>query len=307
MHLRGLDMNLLVALDKLLKEKSITRAGEELRLSQSGMSTALGRLREFFGDQLLIPMGRKMVLTPLAESMVDPVHDVLLQVQALIDHKPGFDPAREKRQITIMASDYVATVFLPLFLRKLHRLAPGIAVDIVSQEDLLHGPLERGEVDLLIVPRQALSSDHPSAPLFGDTYVCVVWRDSRMFGDTLSFDEYMNAHHVVSRFGKTRMPTYDSWLFQRFDTHRVIDVVAMNFTLVPHYIVETDRIATVHSRIAEHYASFLPLRILKPPLDIPEIIECVQWHRYSDKHPARTWLRELILETGRELGDPPAL
>src|ERR1700675_2080781 len=104
MHLRGLDMNLLVALDVLLKERSITRAGEQLRLSQSGMSTALGRLRDFFGDQLLVPIGRQMVLTPLAESLIDPVHAVLLQVRSLIDHTPGFDPLTTERQITIMAS-----------------------------------------------------------------------------------------------------------------------------------------------------------------------------------------------------------
>src|SRR5271169_4786224 len=109
---------------------------------------------------------------------------------------------------------------------------------------------------MLIVPKQALSPDHPSAPLFSDNYVCIVWNESAAFGDVLSFDEYMNAHHVVSRFGRTRMPTYDSWLFHRFDTHRIIDVVAMNFTIVPYYVVGTDRIATVHSRIAEHYASF---------------------------------------------------
>src|SRR5258705_3762133 len=86
MHLRGLDMNLLIALDALIKDKSISRSGERLHLSQSGMSTALGRLRDYFSDQLLVRIGRQMVLTPLAESLADPVHDVVLQVQAIIDH-----------------------------------------------------------------------------------------------------------------------------------------------------------------------------------------------------------------------------
>ena len=128
MHLRGLDMNLLVALHVLLRERSITKAGEELHLSQSGMSTALRRLRDFFDDQLLVPIGRQIVLTPLAESLVEPVQDIILQVKALIDYTPGFDPRTAERQFTVMASDYAATVFLAALLRYLKDAAPGISV-----------------------------------------------------------------------------------------------------------------------------------------------------------------------------------
>jgi len=305
MHLRGLDMNLLVALDALLKERSITRAGEQLRLSQSGMSTALGRLRDFFGDQLLVPIGRQMVLTPLAESLIDPVHDVLLQVQTLIDHTPGFDPLTAERQVTIMASDYVATVFLPALLRRLQLAAPGIAVDIVSQEDLLHGPLDRGEVDILILPEQALSPNHPSATLFADEYVCIGWAENQEFDDHISFEHYMSAGHVVTRFGKTRMPTYDNWIFQRFDRGRKVDVAAMNFTLLPHYVIGTNRIATIHARMAKMYADYLPIKVVPLPFDNPRIVEAMQWHRYNDRHPATVWLKDLMLEAGRDLGEPP--
>jgi len=125
MHLRGLDMNLLVALHVLLRERSITKAGEELHLSQSGMSTALRRLRDFFDDQLLVPIGRSIVLTPLAESLVEPVQSIILQVKTLIDYTPGFDPRTAERQFTVMASDYAATVFLAALLRYLKDAAPG--------------------------------------------------------------------------------------------------------------------------------------------------------------------------------------
>src|SRR5258705_356219 len=94
---------------------------------------------------VLVRIGRQMVLTPLAESLADPVHDVVLQVQAIIDHTPAFDPARSERNITIMVSDYVATTFLPQLLQRVHAEAPRIVVDLVSQEDHVHGPLSRGE------------------------------------------------------------------------------------------------------------------------------------------------------------------
>ena len=304
MHLRGLDINLLVALDALMKERSITRAAEQLRLSQSGMSTALRRLRDFFHDPLLVPIGRNMVLTPLGESLVNPVHTIILQAKSLIDHSPGFDPKTTERQITIMASDYVGVVFLPDLLKRLQVAAPGISVDLVLQEDHLHGPLDRGEVDILIVPRQALSPDHPSARLFEDEYVCIVWDESREFNDELTFEHYMTSHHVITRLGKARAPAFDSWLFQKFDRQRIVDVVTMNFTLVPHYVVGTNRIATVHARMAKIYAKLFPLRIVPTPFEIPRIVEFIQWHRYSDKHPVTVWLRDLMVEVGCSLGEP---
>jgi len=307
MHLRGLDMNLLVALHVLLRERSITKAGEELNLSQSGMSTALRRLRDFFDDQLLVPIGRSIVLTPLAESLVEPVQNIILQVKALIDYTPGFDPRTAERQFTVMASDYAATVFLATLLRYLKDAAPGVSVDIVSVEDQLHGPLERGEVDILIQPEQFLSPDHPAERLFEDEYVCIVWEGNSRFTDRISFDEYMSAHHVVTRYGKTRMLTVDSLYFRDLERQRTIDVVTMNFTLIPHFVFETDRVATIHSRLAKIFSRLYPLRILPVPFEIPRIIEGVQWHRYNDKHPGSIWLRECIVQQARNLGPPPGI
>src|ERR1044071_1411338 len=99
MDLQRFDLNLLVTLAALLSERNVTRAGLRMNLSQSAMSGALGRLREFFEDELLVPMGRTMVLTPLAEDLVQPVRDVLLQLQATIATKPHFDPATSTRHL----------------------------------------------------------------------------------------------------------------------------------------------------------------------------------------------------------------
>jgi DNA-binding transcriptional LysR family regulator len=229
------------------------------------MSTALRRLRDFFDDQLLVPIGRQIVFTPLAESLVGPVQDIILQVKALIDYTPGFDARTAARQFTVMASDYTATVFLSTLLRYLKDAAPGVSLDIVSVEDQLHGPLERGEVDILIQPEQFLSPDHPAERLFEDEYVCIVWEGNSKFTDRISFDQYMNAHHVVTRYGKTRMLTLDGLYFRDLERQRTIDVVAMNFTLIPHFVHETERVATLHSRLAKLFSRLYPLRILPVP------------------------------------------
>src|SRR5579871_1564223 len=113
MQLSHLDLNLLVALDALLTECSITAAGRRVHLTQSAMSGALGRLREFFNDDLLTPVGRKMVRTAMGESLAEPVREILLQIKETIASIPAFDPATSKRRFSLMMSDYVATVLLP--------------------------------------------------------------------------------------------------------------------------------------------------------------------------------------------------
>src|SRR5262245_4933192 len=112
MRFNRLDLNLLVALDALLAEQNITRAAERLHLSQSAVSGALARLREHFQDELLVQVGRRMTRTPLAESLAQPVREILAQVQATVERRPGFDPSTSDRQFSIMVSDYVTTVLM---------------------------------------------------------------------------------------------------------------------------------------------------------------------------------------------------
>src|SRR5215468_4155230 len=112
MHFHQLDLNLLVALDALLVERNITEAGKRVHLTQSAMSGALARLRQYFGDELLVQVGRKMVPTPLGESLIEPVREILIKVKTTIETRPGFDPAASTRRFSLMMSDFCATVLM---------------------------------------------------------------------------------------------------------------------------------------------------------------------------------------------------
>ncbi len=294
MHLRGLDLNLLVALDVLLDERNITRAADRLNLSQSGTSTALTRMREFFGDQLLVPMGRRMVLTPLAQTLVTPVREILLQAHTLIDTTPGFNAATATRMFTVMASDYVGTVFLPRVAARLARESPGIGLEIVPHGTVPHEPLERGDVDFLIMPEQYLSRGHPFVPLFSDDYVCIAWTSNDRAAAGVDFETYLELGHVVARFGPKRSMAFDEWFVERFERARRVDVVALSFAMLPHFVIGTARLATVHRRFAAEYARYLPIAIHPLPFDMPPIVEALQWNRFSERHPATLWLRGVL-------------
>jgi len=105
MRYQRIDLNLLAALDALLAERNVTRAAERMHMTQSAMSGVLSRLRDYFEDPLLVPVGRSMQLTPRAESLIQPVRDIILQVDATLGVKPDFKPAEARRHFTAIASD----------------------------------------------------------------------------------------------------------------------------------------------------------------------------------------------------------
>jgi DNA-binding transcriptional LysR family regulator len=295
MHFRGLDLNLLVALDTLITERSISRTGEKIHLSQPATSGALARLREYFKDDLLVPVGRKMVLTPLAEELAQPVRQLLVQAEAIIHRRPGFLPETSRRTFKLVMSDYVATVLMSRALPEIQRQAPGIVVEVLVPSNRTDR-LERGEADLMIMPKQYLSKDHPAEPLFEDDFVCIGWAGNpELRGRSISMRKYLDLGHVVVRFGEQQqVPAFEEKFMEHFSEARRIDVVTTGFALVPQMVVGTTRIATIHRRLAQYYAKQLPLKILKPPVEIPPVVESMQWHSIRDGDPGLLWLRRLL-------------
>jgi DNA-binding transcriptional LysR family regulator len=302
MHFRRLDLNLLVALDALLTDRSITQAGRRLHLTQSAMSGALARLREFFGDEILVQVGRRMVPTPLAASLEQPVHELLLQIRATLESRPGFDPTTAERHFRLMMSDFVSTVLLTEVIRRAETLAPRVTFEVISNNvDDPVETLERADVDLLMMPVDFVSKNHPHEVLFEDRYVCIVSADHPDVGDTLTLEQYLALGHVGVHFGTQRAPSLDQWFVSRSGLERRVDVTAMNFASIPQFVVGTKRVATVFDRLARSFAKQLPLRILPAPLEIPPIVEAVQWNKAFDADPGTLWMRQLLRQTALEV------
>ncbi|PRE05029.1 LysR family transcriptional regulator [Burkholderia multivorans] len=296
MRLGHFDMNLLVALDALLDTRSVTRAAERLHLGASATSSALGRLREYFGDELLVQVGRRMELTPLGRSLAQPVRDILLNVQTTVVSRPEFDPAIAKRNFVIRASDYLTTVLLTDVVQRLQREAPGITLHIANMTDDVAEQLDRGEVDFVIYPTASVNRQHPTQTLFEDDFSCIVWAGNRLVGDTLSLEQYQSLGHVAATFGDSRSVSFDSMMMSNLGLSRSIEVTTTNFNTLPQLVVGTTRIATVQTRLARLYAHYLPLRLLPLPVQLPPLIEVMQWHAINNNDPAHAWLRRVLAE-----------
>lgn len=294
MRLGHFDLNLFVTLDALLETRSITRASERLNIGASATSSALGRLREHFGDELLVQVGRRMDLTPLAQNLREPVRDLILRSQATLAAKADFDPRSASRRFAFNASDYATTVLLTPLAQLLETEAPGISLDIVSLGDRNLERLERGEVDLAIYPARNASPDHPQEALLDESYLCVVWTGFHLSGNALTFDQYMASRHVAAQFGDLRVPSFESWFFAAHGVQRNVVVSASTFNALAPLVVGTQRIATVHARLARMYARVLPVRVLEPPFEIPPLNLVMQWNPHSEQDAAHAWLRRRL-------------
>lgn len=301
MHFKGLDLNLLVVLNVLLEEKNTTRAGERLRLSQPAVSGALARLREYFNDELLTPVGRQLALTPLAQSLIEPVSEILRRIETTIGARSRFDPATATRQFTVMASDYAMTVLMLEVLRRAAAQAPGVSFALRQTVNSWQEELTRGAVDIVLIPDVFASTQHGQTPLFQEDFTCVVWAENSLVGETLSLEQYLSLGHVGVAFGPTLNPSIEHQLLTQFGYRRRLEVISPTFALLPQLLIGTNRIATMHTRLARLAAQSFPLRLLPLPVKLPPMTEVMQWPSHHSEEPGSQWLRGLLQETAARL------
>jgi LysR family transcriptional regulator, nod-box dependent transcriptional activator len=289
-----LDLNLLVALDALLTERSVSLAADRLCLSQSATSSALGRLREYFGDELLVVKGRAMILTARAEELIEPVRAVLEQIRTTVAVAPPFDPATAERTIRMMASDYSTEVLLAGVLADFEKEAPNLRFEIVPMNDAPIEAIERGYIDLLLTIDIAISSDHPSQVLFEDDYVVVGDAANPAMAEPMTRERYFELGHVTARFGKSRVSAFEDWFMRRQKQQRRVEVIAPTFLSLTGLIIGTNRIATMHRRMAEIVVGTKALVMREIPFDIPPIREAIQWNIANNNDRALRWVVERL-------------
>lgn len=289
-----LDLNLLVALDALLTECSVTRAAEKVHLGQSAMSNALTRLREYFDDDLLVQVGRKMEPTPRGMTLKDPVRDVLIRIESSVIAQPAFDPSQSDREFRLNISDYTNAVLMPHLLELAHRQSSKVRFQLLPQTFNPKRALENGEVDLLITPSQFVSEEHPSEFLLSETFCCVIWRDSHLAHGAMSLERFLSHGHVVMEPSNSQ--SYETRELEKQGIERRVEVKTFSFATAPRLVVGTSRIATLHHRLAVQAAAELPVAIKPLPMEIPALKQTMQWHKYRTNDLGLMWLRNTLLQ-----------
>ncbi len=300
MRYQRLDLNLLTALRALLSERNVTRAGEQLHVSQSAMSGMLARLREYFDDSLIVPVGRRMELTPLGEQLVEKVNDLMLRLDATLATRPDFDPASSRRQFSVVASDYLIQVLLLAVLREVHHEAPGITIEFRQPSNTAAVDLENGEVDFVINPARFVTPNQASTVLFEDSYHLVVDAAHAQVGDSVDLAQFKSLRHVTLE--NNGRPQFESWFLAEHGALPPTEVVVHSFGLLPQLVLGTSRVAVMHTRMALQVRNFWPqLRIVPLAFEAPRLVETLQWHRYRDLDLGSQWLRDKMIAHARGL------
>ncbi len=303
MRFKGLDLNLLVAMDVLLEERSVSRAAERLHLSQPAMSAALGRLRDYFKDPILGAQGKRMVPTAHALSLRPKLKALLADVDAVVSASTLFDPATSSRRFKLGMSDYLASVACAPLVARLQAIAPGVSLDLIQPSEVMLSLLDQGELDLIFVPSENIFSDHPAEQLFEERQVVAGWAENPLFARQMSEDDFFAAGHVAVEIGRVRPQSFAESFLLTIGRERRIEIRVSSFLLAPEMLVGTTRLAVMHERLAKLYARRVPIAYVDPPFPMPAMREMIQYNRTRGDDVGLKWLIEEVREIAKHLGD----
>jgi LysR family nod box-dependent transcriptional activator len=308
MNLAGVDLNLLVALDALLDERSVTRAADRLGLSQPGMSNTLARLRKLVGDPLLVREGLTLVPTPRAESLRQPVQEALSLIQAALDdRRSDFDPGSDRATFTISCSDYSLLMLIGPLVRRLAAAAPGLTIQVLPRAPDPVRLLRDGEADLVIEPSEIMPDvTLPRTRLFADRWLCCVWAGNAEVGEQMTMETYLRLGHVVYSAVRGHPVSLPDTYLAQAKVPRRTEFTVESFLLAPFLLQGTDLVTLVPERASSHLRRTADVRFLEPPLPLPPITETLWWNPRQTVDPAHSWLRARITETAAGLDEAAA-
>jgi DNA-binding transcriptional LysR family regulator len=304
-NLGRIDLNLLVHLDALLTERSVTRAAARVGIGQSAMSHNLARLRELFGDELLTRGSDGMRLTPRAATLLEPARTMLAQVEALVSRDKAFDPATAVRTFRFGLPDSMEILIMPALLARLREVAPGIHLRLYNSDaSRLFEELDADEMDLAIGygALQQGQFHHKRRLPFTETWLCMFSAEKTGIVPPISLDDYVRLPHVLTslRPGRSVQGIVDEAL-EKLGLRRSVALTTPRFLTVPSLVLRAPVIVTMQARLAHLFAAELGLSLSPPPVELSELTISLLWHASYDHDPAHTWLRELVTQVAAEL------
>ena len=312
--LHRIDLNLLVALDALARERSVTKAAERTGVTQSAMSHTLRRLRELFDDPLLVRGRGGMVLTPRAEALAVPLRSGLVSLARTLAEPAAFEPEHASRTFRIVSPDLFDALFLPALLKRLGHEAPSVDLAVVPTPKRLSDSLETGDIDLAIYPvlldpqpfdlGTQVDAELQSRTLFRDSFRCFVRNDHPAITGRrkLTLKTYTRLNHILVSPGGEGPGLVDR-ILQARGLKRRIALRVPHFATALEVIAQSDLVLTAPSSLSRcSTASTLASR--PAPLDIPEHAITMIWHPRFTEDPAHRWLRERMIDV---TADVPSL
>lgn len=295
------DLNLLVSLDALLTERNVTRAAEQVHLSQPAMSAALGRLRDHFDDPLLNRRGNAYELTPLARRLIDRLPSTIDAVRRILETQNTWDPLESSREFHIYASDYgIATIGAAV-----SRLASAESKSVtlrfsLHNETVVDNPdTSLRTADAILIPRGHLR-DMPNMELWQDRWVAVCDINHPVVDGGLDFEALATYPWVLTYRSLTGYTVVDRQL-EQLGIQPQVESIADGFASIPNFVLGTQRLGLMQAGMVARAGLSDQIAVLELPFEPAPIINTAWWHPSHDHDPAHRWLRSLLQRAGVEL------
>ena len=304
MNLNSVDLNLLVAFDALMTERSVSRAAGKLGVTQPAVSHALKRLRYLFKDEILLRGPHGMQPTGRALSLLPGIQSVLADIRSMVSTGNVFDPATTSRTFRLSMSDAMSVEALPLIVRRVRCEAPNVDFVIGTS-----GPQEScrriadDDIDLAIgvfphVPKELLSRE-----LYRDALICVAdKRNKRLKNGRMELEAYLDSPHVTVARNRDTGIQVDEILDSMGIPRRIV-VAVPHYLSVPSLIRGTDLVAHTRQRLLSVFKMSSGLTVFPVPMNVPELEFIQIWHKRYEGDPGHRWLRDLVLDAVRK--NPP--
>ena len=302
MKLSDIDVNLLVILDAIISERSVTAAGRRIGLSQPATSAALRRLRALFGDPLLERVGPEWRLTAFARDLAEPLQESIAALDVTVNRRFSFDPATSDRRFGVAAADDVSCVLLRPLLQQLEHTAPNVRVLIVGPDAETRSRLMKRQLDLSIVPDGYRSRGLLTERLYSDAWVVAAWSDNPKLGRRLTREQFLELGHVTVATRPYAFTIIDRALGPLAQKLRV-QVVAESFTALALLLRGSERIALMPGRLACALREAASLRIMAPPIPLNELVFAMAWPALYARDSGHAWLRRKISDAAAQLGN----
>lgn len=310
MNISKIDLNLLIYLDVLLREKNVTRAASQLNITQPAMSNGLKRLRTLFSDPILVRTSDGMVPTERARTLAPVIRKILLELEEALQGEEEFNEESSQRVFRIMASDYAASTLIPKLLKKLNNIAPNVTMDIMTPSDVTFHDVEAGKIDMAINRFDELPQSFHQKTIWRDGFSCLLSADNEVV-TKFNLNSYLASKHVwVSKTGfgvGVGMDPKDvqklGWVdeaLSRLGKKRDIKVFTRNYHVAMQLAYEDGLLATLPSKAALLHKDDPNFTILKPPFDIPDIELKMIWSPLLHHDASHIWFRQLVMEAAAE-------
>ncbi|TCA52477.1 LysR family transcriptional regulator [Rhizobium leguminosarum bv. viciae] len=294
-NLPAVDLNLLVAFDAIMAERSVTRAGARIGRTQPAMSAALARLRQLFQDELFVRSPSGLEPTPRALDLAEPIGKSLRHAQEALAFSGVFDPRSSSASFRLGLSEHPAFVLLPKLLAAIRQAAPNISIDVkgfIAREKAVE-MLDAGEVDAAVGVPVSTSPRILSRLLFEESFVSIVRADHPAAASGLDLDTFVALDHLLVSPEGDRYGHVDRKLSE-LGLRRRLGLTLPQMYAAPAIVAETDLVATLMRGIVDVSDSRAQLSLHKPPIELLPVSFALSWHRRNDSHVGQQWFRELI-------------